>query len=233
MNKETKLRIHNITAKAALKFGSEAWVMKKTSTFNDRSTGSCICLRLDVYMSHISLLCFYAYRLYLTCDMYKSNLRHIHDPVLLSLKVEVMCFVLSCFPPSLPLFRIPRPHTCIGSESRLSLREGSTAQAEMTSLCYDSCEFQWNKRRLRHIHVKFTWEVLLVGLTKLCLLGFYNFYSCTVHLDTIEYFIYLTDAQLDCSKKNAQFYITIYMRSTSHVYFNVKFSILLEQSSWA
>jgi len=29
MNKETKLRIRNITAKAALKFGSEAWVLKK------------------------------------------------------------------------------------------------------------------------------------------------------------------------------------------------------------
>ena len=29
MNKETKLRIHNITDKAALKFGSEAWVLKK------------------------------------------------------------------------------------------------------------------------------------------------------------------------------------------------------------
>ena len=29
MNKETKLSIHNITAKAALKFGSEAWVLKK------------------------------------------------------------------------------------------------------------------------------------------------------------------------------------------------------------
>ena len=29
MNTETKLRIHNITAKAALKFGSEAWVLKK------------------------------------------------------------------------------------------------------------------------------------------------------------------------------------------------------------
>jgi hypothetical protein len=29
MNKETKLRIHNITAKAALKFGSEAWVLNK------------------------------------------------------------------------------------------------------------------------------------------------------------------------------------------------------------
>jgi len=29
MNKETKLRIHNITAKVALKFGIEAWVLKK------------------------------------------------------------------------------------------------------------------------------------------------------------------------------------------------------------
>jgi hypothetical protein len=29
MKKETKLRIHNITVKAALKFGSEAWVLKK------------------------------------------------------------------------------------------------------------------------------------------------------------------------------------------------------------
>ena len=29
MLKETKLRIHNTTAKAALKFGSEAWVLKK------------------------------------------------------------------------------------------------------------------------------------------------------------------------------------------------------------
>ena len=29
MNKETKLRIHNITAKATLKFGSESWVLKK------------------------------------------------------------------------------------------------------------------------------------------------------------------------------------------------------------
>ena len=29
MNEETKLRIHNITAKAELKFGSEAWVLKK------------------------------------------------------------------------------------------------------------------------------------------------------------------------------------------------------------
>ena len=29
MNKETKLRIHNITAKDALKFGSEAWVLRK------------------------------------------------------------------------------------------------------------------------------------------------------------------------------------------------------------
>jgi hypothetical protein len=27
-----------------------------------------------------------------------------------------------------------------------------------------------------------------------------NFYICAVHLDTIESFIYPTDAQLDCSK---------------------------------
>jgi hypothetical protein len=30
ITKERKLRIHNITAKAALKFGNEAWVLKKT-----------------------------------------------------------------------------------------------------------------------------------------------------------------------------------------------------------
>jgi len=29
MNKETKLKIRNVTAKAALKFGSEAWALKK------------------------------------------------------------------------------------------------------------------------------------------------------------------------------------------------------------
>ena len=29
MNRETKLRIHNIRAKAALKFGSEGWVLKE------------------------------------------------------------------------------------------------------------------------------------------------------------------------------------------------------------
>jgi hypothetical protein len=29
MNKERKLRIHNITVKATLKFGNEAWVLKK------------------------------------------------------------------------------------------------------------------------------------------------------------------------------------------------------------
>jgi TfoX/Sxy family transcriptional regulator of competence genes len=32
MNKETRLRIHNITAKAALKFGSKDWVLKKRGT---------------------------------------------------------------------------------------------------------------------------------------------------------------------------------------------------------
>jgi len=45
-------------------------------------------------MSHVSLLCFYAYRLYLTCDKDKCSLRHIHDPVLLLIKVEVICYIL-------------------------------------------------------------------------------------------------------------------------------------------
>ena len=62
------------------------------STLIDRSTGSCICLRLDLYMPHVSLLCFYAYRLYVTCDMDKCSLRHIHDPELLSIKVEIIRF---------------------------------------------------------------------------------------------------------------------------------------------
>jgi len=38
MNKETKLRIYNITAKAALKYGSEAWVEEKRGTTFRSST---------------------------------------------------------------------------------------------------------------------------------------------------------------------------------------------------
>jgi hypothetical protein len=40
--------------------------------------------------------CSYAYRLnFLTCDMYKSSLRHIHDPVLSSLKMKgILSFLL-------------------------------------------------------------------------------------------------------------------------------------------
>ena len=32
-----------------------------------------------------------------------------------------------------------------------------------------------------------------------------HFHSCTVHLDTTEYFICPTDAQLDCSKRMLKF----------------------------
>jgi hypothetical protein len=39
--------------------------------------------------------CCYAYRLYfLTCDMYKSSLRHIHDLVLSSLKMKGILYLL-------------------------------------------------------------------------------------------------------------------------------------------
>ena len=37
------------------------------------------------------------------------------------------------------------------------------------------------------------------------------FHNCPVHLDTIESFIYPTDAQLDCSK-SVKIYVKIYMR---------------------
>jgi len=40
------------------------------------------------------------------------------------------------------------------------------------------------------------------------------FHSSTVHFDTIESFIYPTDAQLDCSK-NVKIYIKIYMRGAA------------------
>ena len=69
--------------------------------------------------------------------------------------------------PSLPS-PFPRPHTCIGSETRLLLREGSTAQAAMTSLCYDSCEFHWNERRPRHIHVKKVYSTHCFSTLKQC-----------------------------------------------------------------
>jgi len=39
MNKETKLRIHNITAKAAMKFGSEPGTEEKRGTAFRSSTG--------------------------------------------------------------------------------------------------------------------------------------------------------------------------------------------------
>ena len=56
-----------------------------TSTFNDRSTGSCICLRLDLYMSHGNKI--QPVRL-------ENNMHNVY-PVLLSLKVEVIFFCYS------------------------------------------------------------------------------------------------------------------------------------------
>jgi hypothetical protein len=53
------------------------------------------------YSLVLNTYCCYAYRLYfLTCDMYKSSLRHIHDPVLSSLKMK-----------GIRLFFIVRPRT--------------------------------------------------------------------------------------------------------------------------
>jgi hypothetical protein len=45
----------------------------------------------------------------ITCDMYMCRLRHIHDPVLSSLKMEGIHLLYSFFPPPLSA---PRAHTC-------------------------------------------------------------------------------------------------------------------------
>jgi len=43
------------------------------------------------------------------------------------------------------------------------------------------------------------------------------FHSCTVHLDTIESFIYPTDAQLDCSKGMLKFTLKFTWEVLLHV----------------
>jgi hypothetical protein len=71
--------------------GASRWILFTTisvpSIFIDESTGSCICLRRHRYMSYIIFMCISCNLL--TCDMYMCRLRHIHDPVLSSLKMEV------------------------------------------------------------------------------------------------------------------------------------------------
>ena len=50
-----------------------------TSTFIDRRTGSCICFRLDLYMSHVNKIQTVGIKkLRISCDMYKSSLRYIY-----------------------------------------------------------------------------------------------------------------------------------------------------------
>jgi len=43
-------------------------------------------------------------------------------------------------------------------------------------------------------------------------LEFFFFYSCTMHLDAIKFFIYPTDARLDCSKRMSKFTL-IYIKN--------------------
>jgi hypothetical protein len=66
------------------------------STFNDESTGSFICLRRHIYMSHVNIV--QPIRIKMICDMYMCHIRHINDPVLSSLKVEGirLFFIVLC-----------------------------------------------------------------------------------------------------------------------------------------
>jgi hypothetical protein len=66
--------------------------MADTDIDATKSTGLCICLRLDLYMSHVKKYNRYALQNN-TCDMYMSSLRHIHDPVLSSLKMKCICLL--------------------------------------------------------------------------------------------------------------------------------------------
>ena len=73
-------RFHHIYITFAFMWILALWKKKinanVTSTFNDRSTGSCICLRLDFYMSHglvmhtimrIGYIFFYCLQIRVTC----------------------------------------------------------------------------------------------------------------------------------------------------------------------
>jgi hypothetical protein len=56
-----------------------------------------MCLRLDLYMSNVLLLCIIIFftridYTLLTCDIYQFSLRHINDPVLSSLNMEGIRF---------------------------------------------------------------------------------------------------------------------------------------------
>jgi hypothetical protein len=100
--------------------------------------------------------------------MYKSSLRHIHDPLLSSLKmkgIRLLFFV------SLPLPQ-PAPHTC-AYETRMKdnvsrsfemrhvihdihISSGQWPRCDVTNGTCGSRDFQdhTKKRRLRHVHVK-------------------------------------------------------------------------------
>ena len=54
-----------------------------------------VCFRLDLYMSHVQNIT--DTHNTNTCDMYKSSLRHIHDPVLLSQDRNYTCNFFFCY----------------------------------------------------------------------------------------------------------------------------------------
>ena len=74
--------------------------------------------------------------------------------------------------------------------------------------------------------IRFYKYSLRVSINKVILKGSYyeifnkNFQSCTVHLDTIESFIYPTDAQLNCSKRMLKFTCEVLLHvSVFHIHY--------------
>jgi hypothetical protein len=79
------------------------------------------------------------------------SLRHIHDPVLSSLKMKGLRLIFFLF---LHASRYPRPHICI----RIAYVSVAVNVPAVTPRYHGTVQkiskVTWNKRRLRHIHVK-------------------------------------------------------------------------------
>jgi hypothetical protein len=71
----------------------------------------------------------------LTCDMYMSDLRHIHDPVISSLKMEGISFFLF-------------PHSCLSLKAEMWRKRASLALSATDKYCISDVHiYTFNKSR--------------------------------------------------------------------------------------
>jgi hypothetical protein len=96
----------------------------------------------------------------LMCDMYMSDLRHIHDPVLSSLKLEGIRLLYYLSSPT-PFATCATTHTITQLVSRSTLREAAVRVLTSRSDGATRNVIR-NNRAVRHIHVNIS-EILLVA----------------------------------------------------------------------